>query len=111
MEDRPVRKNSVESRRSAHTLRSPASGAGQPAQTAPWKASMIVVMSREARQDQAERVGTLLRENGVRPVFGAAEGATVLIAEESGTRELASAVQAAGGVDRVVLVPGAQRVT
>ncbi|GAA2463802.1 3-deoxy-7-phosphoheptulonate synthase [Actinocorallia cavernae] len=72
---------------------------------------MIVVMSREATQDQAERVDALLREKGVRPVFGATEGATVLIAEESGTRELASAVQAAGGVDRVVLVPGALRLT
>ncbi|MFI8192199.1 3-deoxy-7-phosphoheptulonate synthase [Streptomyces sp. NPDC085946] len=72
---------------------------------------MIVVMSREATQDQAERVGTLLRENGLYPVFGASDGATVLVAEESGTRELATAVQAAGGVDRVVLAPGPQRLT
>ncbi|MDT9683055.1 3-deoxy-7-phosphoheptulonate synthase [Streptomyces sp. TRM76323] len=72
---------------------------------------MIVVMSREATQDQAEKVGTLLRENGLHPVFGAAGSATVLVAEEPGTRELASAVQAAGGVDRVVLPPGPQRLT
>ncbi|MEU7560299.1 3-deoxy-7-phosphoheptulonate synthase [Streptomyces eurythermus] len=72
---------------------------------------MIVVMSREATQDQAEKVDTLLRENGLHSVFGAVEGATVLVTEETGSQELASAAQAAGGVARVVLTPGAQRLT
>ncbi|MFD7133636.1 3-deoxy-7-phosphoheptulonate synthase [Streptomyces sp. NPDC059894] len=68
-------------------------------------------MSREATQEQVERVGALLAASGLNPVSGAAKSVTVLVSEQAGTPELASSVQAADGVDRVVLVPGPQRLT
>lgn len=72
---------------------------------------MIVVMSPQATLEQAELVGTLLRNNGLTPVPAKVSDSTVLVSEGNGTAELAEAVARSAGVERVTVVPGSQRLT
>ncbi|RLU79334.1 3-deoxy-7-phosphoheptulonate synthase [Streptomyces griseocarneus] len=72
---------------------------------------MIVVMSPQATREQTEVADALLRKDGLTPVVGQVAGATVLVTEGSGTLDLASAATSSAGVERVVVVPGAQRLT
>ncbi|MCF4139014.1 3-deoxy-7-phosphoheptulonate synthase [Streptomyces sp. Tue 6430] len=72
---------------------------------------MIVVMSPQATREQTEHAGALLRENGLAAVPAKAGDSVLLVSEGTGTPELAISVERAEGVDRVVVVPGAQRLT
>ncbi|MYY05515.1 MULTISPECIES: 3-deoxy-7-phosphoheptulonate synthase [unclassified Streptomyces] len=72
---------------------------------------MIVVMSPQATHEQTELASALLRENGLTPVPAKAAGATLLVSEGTGSPELSASVERSAGVERVVVVPGAQRLT
>ncbi|MEU3618451.1 3-deoxy-7-phosphoheptulonate synthase [Streptomyces sp. NPDC006872] len=72
---------------------------------------MIVAMRPRATREQLDSVIDIIRDHGPNPVTTTTAGTTILITEESGTPELAAAVENSPGVDRVVIVPGAQRLT
>ncbi|MGW6912688.1 3-deoxy-7-phosphoheptulonate synthase [Kitasatospora sp. NPDC054939] len=68
-------------------------------------------MSPTATREQTDAVGRLLKDTGLTPVSGTADGVAVLVTEGAGTPETAESAERSPGVDRVVLVPGAQRLT
>ncbi|MET7679228.1 3-deoxy-7-phosphoheptulonate synthase [Streptomyces sp. NPDC005423] len=72
---------------------------------------MIVTMRPRATREQLESVSGILREQGLNAVSCAMDDIAMLISEESGTPEAVAAVERAPGVDRVVVVPGTQRLT
>nr|WSW64605.1 3-deoxy-7-phosphoheptulonate synthase [Streptomyces sp. NBC_00998] len=72
---------------------------------------MIVVMSPQATTEQTELASALLRDHGLTPVPAKAADSTLLVSEGSGTPELAASVEHSAGVERVVVIPGSQRLT
>lgn len=72
---------------------------------------MIVVMSPQATHEQTELASALLRDNGLTPVPAKAADSALLISEGTGTPELTASIERSAGVERVVLVSGAQRLT
>lgn len=72
---------------------------------------MITVMNSEATPGQIRNAHALLAENHLGPVFGKVAGTTVLITEKAGGPEVTVALEAAAGVERVVVCAGAQQLT
>ncbi|MEV7254927.1 3-deoxy-7-phosphoheptulonate synthase [Streptomyces sp. NPDC093937] len=72
---------------------------------------MIVAMRSRATREQLDSVIRLLQRHGVDPKSSTLADITVLITEEVGTPDLAAVVENSPGVERVVIIPGAQRLT
>ncbi|MDG4863448.1 3-deoxy-7-phosphoheptulonate synthase [Streptomyces sp. T-3] len=72
---------------------------------------MIVAMRPRATREQLECAIGLLRKNDLTPVASTMADIVMLITEESVPPEIAATIERSPGVDRVVLVPGAQRLT
>lgn len=72
---------------------------------------MIVAMRPRATREQLDYVSGILRDQGLIAVSSTMDDIAMLITEQSGTPELASAVEKAAGVDRVIVVSGPQRLT
>lgn len=72
---------------------------------------MIVVMSPQAAREQVESVNELLRGSGLIPISSTVAGVTALITEGTDGPDLATVLENAPGVDRVVVVSGSQRLT
>ncbi|WP_405591293.1 3-deoxy-7-phosphoheptulonate synthase [Streptomyces sp. NBC_01190] len=68
-------------------------------------------MRPRATREQLDFVVGLLQHHGLAPVSSTIADIMTLITEGSGTPDLAAAVEKSPGVDRVVVVPGAQRLT
>ncbi|HCA84572.1 MAG TPA: 3-deoxy-7-phosphoheptulonate synthase [Streptomyces sp.] len=72
---------------------------------------MIVVMSPQAAREQVESASELLRSRGLIPISSTVAGVTALITEGTDGPDLATVLESAPGVDRVVMVSGSQRLT
>jgi 3-deoxy-7-phosphoheptulonate synthase len=72
---------------------------------------MIVAMRSRATREQLDFVVRLLQDHGVDSTFSTIADVMMLIVEENPAPELAASVENAPGVERVVLVTGAQRLT
>ncbi|WP_327358959.1 3-deoxy-7-phosphoheptulonate synthase [Streptomyces sp. NBC_01304] len=68
-------------------------------------------MRPRATREQLEYVIGLLHENGLTSVSSTMADIVMLITEESVTPDIAATIEKAPGVDRVVVVPGTQRLT
>ncbi|NRQ30942.1 3-deoxy-7-phosphoheptulonate synthase [Nonomuraea sp. NN258] len=72
---------------------------------------MIVVMRSRATREQLDFIVGLLRDQGLTPMSGTLLGVSMFVTQENGSPELASVVENSPGVDRVVVVTGAMRLT
>ncbi|MFJ3231477.1 3-deoxy-7-phosphoheptulonate synthase [Streptomyces sp. NPDC086787] len=68
-------------------------------------------MRPRATREELESVFGILREQGVSALTSTLDDIALLVTEHGGTPELVSAVENAPGVDRVIVVKGAQRLT
>ncbi|MFJ8883320.1 3-deoxy-7-phosphoheptulonate synthase [Streptomyces sp. NPDC102402] len=72
---------------------------------------MIVLLHSEAPRDSSGIVTETLSENGIDAVSTTLGGAALIVAESSGTPELAEMLEGLPAVARVLRVPGPQRLT
>ncbi|MFE2284377.1 3-deoxy-7-phosphoheptulonate synthase [Streptomyces sp. NPDC059443] len=68
-------------------------------------------MSPQSTHEQTELASALLRDHGLTPVPARAAGSVLLVSEGTGSPELAASIERSAGVERVVAIPGTQRLT
>ncbi|GLW73260.1 3-deoxy-7-phosphoheptulonate synthase [Kitasatospora phosalacinea] len=72
---------------------------------------MIVVLHRHATREQVDSALEILAGHGVPVVSGTVRGAVALISEQDVPAAVAAELESAPAVERVVVVPGVQRLT